>query len=139
MIGWACAAGPYPQGLRGHCELVFSSNGRAGGRHCRIYRIQIMHGKELTHRIRVVSRAPYTETNITRLGTKNELADELVFQVHYAPKEFTPPPPPVLDPRTGINRIEAVLAWAITLGRMISYLSSTRRGCSNTASGEHHM
>jgi len=51
-----------------------------------------MHGKELTHRIGVVSRAPYTETYITRLGTKNELADELAFQVHYAPKEFTPPP-----------------------------------------------
>jgi len=83
-----------------------------------------MHGKELTHRIGVVSRVPYTETYISRLGTKNELADELAFQVHYAPKEFTPPL--VLDPRTGINRIEAVLAWAITLGRMISYLSSTR-------------
>jgi len=136
MIGWTCAAGPYPQGLRGHCELVFSSNGRAGGRHYRICGIQIMHGKELTHRIGVVSRAPYTETNIARLGTKNELADELAFQVHYAPQEFTPPPL-VLDPRTGINRIEAVLAWAITLGRMISYLSS--RGCSNTASGEHLM
>ena len=78
-VGWTYAIGHYPQGLRRYCELVFSSNERAGGRHCRISRVQIMHGNKLAHEIEVQDQGLHIQKLITRLGIMNELTDELVF------------------------------------------------------------